>query len=182
MQTEDAEGSPSLASTRVLEIIVALLFIGASVVVVLESLKLGVSWIEGQGPAPGYFPFYVAVAMGLASLVTLLRAIMNSDGNADESFVSRAAFGRVMAVLIPTALYVLAIGGLNHGPLKFPGIGIYVASAIFIAIFMLVFGRENILKAIAVGIAIPVALFLMFERWFLVPLPKGPLEAALGLG
>jgi hypothetical protein len=24
------------------------------------------------------------------------------------------------------------------------------------------------------------ALFLMFEKWFLVPLPKGPLEAWLG--
>ena len=34
--------------------------------------------------------------------------------------------------------------------------------------------------SLAVGIGVPLALFLMFERWFLVPLPKGPLEALLG--
>jgi hypothetical protein len=27
---------------------------------------------------------------------------------------------------------------------------------------------------------VPLTLFMMFERWFLVPLPKGPLEAWLG--
>jgi hypothetical protein len=27
---------------------------------------------------------------------------------------------------------------------------------------------------------VPVALFLMFEVWFLVPLPKGPIEQWLG--
>jgi hypothetical protein len=31
-----------------------------------------------------------------------------------------------------------------------------------------------------VGIAAPLVLFLMFEQWFLVPLPKGPIEAMLG--
>ena len=45
---------------------------------------------------------------------------------------------------------------------------------------MLVIGRENPFKALAVSVCVPLVLFMMFERWFLVPLPKGPLEAWLG--
>ena len=45
---------------------------------------------------------------------------------------------------------------------------------------MLVIGRENLLKALAVAVRVPLVLFMMFERWFLVPLPKGPIEAWLG--
>ena len=33
----------------------------------------------------------------------------------------------------------------------------------------------------ALSLTVPVAFFLVFERWFLVPLPKGPLENLLGL-
>jgi hypothetical protein len=33
---------------------------------------------------------------------------------------------------------------------------------------------------VALSVAVPVITFLIFEVWFLVPLPKGPLEAALG--
>ena len=76
----------------------------------------------------------------------------------------------MLAVLIPSIVYVALIQYL----------GIYVASAIFILAFMVVIGRENPLKGLAVSAAVPVALFLMFEKWFLVPLPKGPLEAWLG--
>jgi hypothetical protein len=31
-----------------------------------------------------------------------------------------------------------------------------------------------------VAIAVPVLPFVIFEQWFLVPMPKGPLEAWLG--
>jgi hypothetical protein len=47
---------------------------------------------------------------------------------------------------------------------------------------MMVVGREGPIRAVLVGTGVSVALFLMFEKWFLVPLPKGPLEAMLGLG
>jgi hypothetical protein len=32
----------------------------------------------------------------------------------------------------------------------------------------------------AVALGVPLAFFLVFERWFLVSLPKGPLEAFFG--
>jgi hypothetical protein len=45
---------------------------------------------------------------------------------------------------------------------------------------MLWHGRFRWYGAAAVAFGVPLALFLVFERWFLVPLPKGPLEAMLG--
>jgi putative tricarboxylic transport membrane protein len=45
---------------------------------------------------------------------------------------------------------------------------------------MIAIGRESVLRSIGVGIAVPLFFFVLFERWFLVPLPKGPLEAMLG--
>ena len=33
---------------------------------------------------------------------------------------------------------------------------------------------------VAIAVGVPVATFVIFEKWFLVPLPKGPIEALLG--
>ena len=114
-----------------------------------------------------------------AIAATLLILTVDGSGKG-EIFVAARPFGRVLAVLIPSVAFVALIGGIAIGPVDVPGLGIYVASAIFIALFMVVIGRENPLKALLVAGAVPFVLFLMFERWFLVPLPKGPLEAWLG--
>jgi putative tricarboxylic transport membrane protein len=170
MHGNDSSGDePRLVSNRTMDIAVALLFLALSAIVIYDSKRLGFDWRENEGPASGYFPFYIALLMSFASIVNLVRAVLSrSDGN--ETFVSRPAFLRVLAVLIPAIIYV--------GLIQF--IGIYVASALFIIAFMLTVGREGVLKALIVGITVPLALFVMFEIWFLVPLPKGPVENWLG--
>jgi len=169
--SEDKDDSPPLVTNRTMDMVVAGLIIALASVFMFDSWRIGVGWIEGQGPAAGFFPFWVALIMGTASVVNLVRAAIGVEEDGAETFVSRTAFVRVLMVLVPTAGYVLLI----------QLIGIYVASAIFIIGFMLA-SREAVVKALAVGLGVPVALFLMFERWFLVPLPKGPLEAMFGLG
>jgi putative tricarboxylic transport membrane protein len=168
MKDADREPGSTLVSKRTMEIVVGLLFLAAGAVVIGDSLRLGVGW-ESDGPQPGYFPFYIALAMSAASLVNLYRALFRGAG-AQIPFVSKSAFLKIITVLIPLLLYVAAIGY----------IGIYAASAIYIALFMWYFGGYAIWKGILAGATIAVALFCMFERWFLVPLPKGPLEAWLG--
>ena len=32
-----------------------------------------------------------------------------------------------------------------------------------------------------IAIGVPVVVYIVFERWFLMPLPKGPIEDWLGL-
>jgi hypothetical protein len=170
MHHETSSDDRRVVSNRTMDIVVALLFLGASAVVISDSLRLGVQWRENEGPASGYFPFYIAVMMAIASTINLMSAVLGRTVNGDATFVGWRAFGRVLAVLVPAIVYVGAVQYL----------GIYVASAGFIFFFMLLVGREGFVKALGVSVAVPLVLFFMFEIWFLVPLPKGPLELWLG--
>ena len=106
--------------------------------------------------------------MFVASAVTFGTNLLARTGSAN--FVERSQFVQVLQVFVPTVIYVLLIGFL----------GLYVSSAIFIAFFMWWLGKYPLYKIVPIAILVPIALFFMFEVWFLVPLPKGPLEAALG--
>jgi hypothetical protein len=85
-------------------------------------------------------------------------------------FVTRAAAGPVLAVLAPAVAMVIAT----------QAVGLYVASALYLALYMRAVGRHAWPTAIGLAVAIPLVTFVIFERWFLVPMPKGPLEAWLG--
>jgi putative tricarboxylic transport membrane protein len=154
----------SAASTRAVEIV---LF---GLVVVVDSYRLGAQWGD-DGPQPGYFPFYVGLLICIASVTILLRALRNTALSA-ESFVSRGELKKILTVLVPTAAYVATIAYL----------GFYAASTLYIAYFMWHLGKYSWIKIVPVSVGVSVAFFLIFEVWFQVPLPKGPLEAYLGLG
>jgi len=158
----------SAISVRAMDIITAILFLAFGVTVMIGSLKLGASW-GADGPEAGYFPFYISLIILLSSTVTLYQAFANKNKEA-ESFVDREPLKQVMAVLLPAIVFVLGV----------QLIGIYVASALYIAIFMVWLGKYAIWKAVAVAVGVTVALYLMFEFWFQVPLPHGswinPLE------
>ncbi len=167
---DEASDEQSLVSNRTMEIAVALVLLALSAIIIFDSLRLGIGWAEGEGPRAGYFPFYIAVVLGGASIAILIKAVMASDDGLNRSFVSRTSFGRVLTVLIPAIAYVAAV--------QF--IGLYVASAVFLLLFMIFVGGESALRALLVAIGVPVFFFFMFEKWFLVPLPKGPIEALFG--
>ena len=157
---------PSAASTRTLEIVTATFFLIVGSVVMWDSSRIGAGW-GADGPQSGYFPFYIGLLMNIASGVNLLLAM--KSGN-DESFVSKPQIKLVMAIFLPCVVYVAAMQLL----------GLYVASVIFIAIFMKWQGKFGIVKSIVTSVVVVAVLFVMFEIWFKVPLIKGPLEAFLG--
>lgn len=167
MQQQD-EASAGLVSKRKADIVVALLLVGAGALVIYDSLRLGIGW-AADGPQSGYFPFYIGVLMVAASLATIGITLFGRDQR-DGVFVERGQLRDVLKVLVPTAIFVAMIGY----------IGIYVASALFIAAFMRWLGKFRWRTIAIVAIAVPVVFFLLFEIWFLVPLPKGPLEDFLG--
>ena len=135
-----------------------------------DSVRLGARWAE-DGPQAGYFPFYIGVLVCLSALVNLGSALF-SRKHAGRDFVELDKLKLVLAVLVPTAVYVATIGW----------IGIYVSSAVFIAFFMRWLGKYAWWKVAAVSVGTMAVFFVIFEKWFQVPLPKGPLESALGLG
>lgn len=163
---------PALVTLRTADIAVACFFLVVCAVVISDSVRLGFHWRPNEGPAPGYFPFYIAVVMAIASTVNLARAILTktSAGEEGEAMTTRTGTLRMAAIFVPAVIYVLATSY----------IGIYLASTIYIAVFMVVFGKFEIWKALAVAVFVSGLSFMMFEVWFLVPLPKGPIEEMFG--
>jgi hypothetical protein len=155
--------------TRWAELVVALLFVIAGVVVVIDSHRVGAEWGD-DGPKAGYFPNFIGWFLVAAGAVVIVQTILKWRALKDSVFVTWDQLKPVLTVLLPTIVYVGLIAT----------IGIYVGSAIYITAFMLWQGKFKLLPSLAVGIGVPVAVFLLFEVWFLIPLPKGPLEHWLG--
>ena len=158
------------------EVVVAALFLLAGAIVVYDSVRLGAKWAE-DGPEAGYFPFIVGVIICVASAINLVAVFAWARDGMDQAFVEVGQLKMVLSVLVPTSFYVLLIGGIG----SIPGLGIYVASILFIAFFMRWLGRYAWWKLAAVSVGNSVFFFIIFEIWFKIPLPKGPLEAVLGL-
>jgi len=167
MSSQDEGGAAIRRKTA--ELVVALLFLAGGAVVVWDSVRLGAQWGD-DGPQAGYFPFYVGLLICISAAVTFLRALTIRPER-DTVFVEKGQLRLVLAVLVPTAVYAALIGW----------IGIYVASVVFIAYFMRRLGQYPWWKVASVSVGNSVFFFVIFEIWFKIPLPKGPLEALLGL-
>jgi putative tricarboxylic transport membrane protein len=170
--TDDRQGAVHWSksggpSHRGVEIGVAAAIAVFALIVIAGSMQAGIGW-GAEGPKAGFFPFYVGLTILGCSIVNFGAAV--SERGDGELFAEWGQLGKVMAMLVPTAVYVAVI----------PWIGIYVASALLIAAFMRYLGRYSWSMVAAIAVGVPVATFLVFEKWFLVPLPKGPIEAYLG--
>lgn len=153
---------------RTAEIAVAIATLIFGMIAIYGSLQVGVGW-GIEGPRAGFFPFYVGVVIVIASLVNLARAVFLSSER--KAFADWEALRRVLSVLAPALIYVFAI----------PYTGIYAASALLIGLFMKWLGRYRWPATLLVSVGLPIAVYLVFEKWFLIPLPKGPIEELLQL-
>ena len=168
-QDQVDHGRP-VVSYRTMNIAVALLLMTVAAIVMIASYRLGSGWAKDVGPDSGYFPFYVALILFVTSGVTLVQHLLIRHREGERVFLHRRELAMVLQVLVPTLIFVVAS----------IYIGIYISMALFIGFFMMWHGRYPWYKAVPLAIAVPVVLFVVFEIWFLVPLPKGPFEAWLG--
>jgi hypothetical protein len=163
---EERTGVPTFA----VEAAVAALVLLMGLVVLFGSRKLGSGWTS-DGPGAGYFPFYIGIILCISGAGVFYQALFGKKRNHDI-FVDGEQIKRVLVVLIPAAIYVGAIQLL----------GMYVASAIYIAGFMIILGKFSRVKSVITALVIAVLFFYMFEVWFKVPLHKGALDPLAFLG
>lgn len=152
---------------RTIEMGVALVCALFGIVTIFGSMQVGVGW-GAEGPQSGFFPFYLGIIIVGSSLMNLKDAWKLDTA---PLFAEWVQLEQVLKVVVPTGVYVVVL----------PYTGIYLASMVLITGFMIWLGKYHWLKALAFGVAVPVGIYFMFEKWFLVPLPKGPIEYALGL-
>ena len=167
-----SDGGESRAAFRQksAEVAVAALFFAIGCVVIYDSNRLGFGWQDVHGPRPGYFPFYIGLLICIASVINFARALRLS-GESNKTFVEVGQLKLVLTVLVPTAIYAALV----------TWIGIYASSVLFIAFFMRWLGKYAWWKVVVVSVVTIAVFYMVFEIWFKVPLPKGPLESLLGL-
>ncbi|MBV8031030.1 MAG: tripartite tricarboxylate transporter TctB family protein [Betaproteobacteria bacterium] len=166
-QDEADAGSP-VASNRSVEIAVYACLLGLAALLGFDNWHTGIGW-DPTGPRPGYFPFYLSVILGAASLFGLARELI-ARTQASDTFVTRQQLARVAQVFFPTLAFCLVTQWL----------GLYVASFLLVAGFMYFVGRIAAWKCLLTAFLFSAAMFVTFEIAFDVLMPKGPLEALFG--
>ena len=165
---DEDDASPALVGRRPVETATLAVVLAFALLMAWDNWRTGIRW-ESTGPQAGYFPFYVSIIMAAACIWGLAIEVVKRRAP-DEPFVRRNQFRRVMQVFVPTLLYVPATQWL----------GLYVASFILIAGFMIWIGKLKPWVSIVTGLVFSVAMFVTFEIAFDVIMPKGPLESLLG--
>ncbi|GIX48414.1 MAG: hypothetical protein KatS3mg131_2625 [Candidatus Tectimicrobiota bacterium] len=146
---------------RTAERLAAAVFLVLAAILVREALRLGVEWTT-TGPGAGFVPLWLALAMGLAALGVLLGTFKDTARQAAPFFSSRQAGVFWLKVLLPMVLAVALL----------PYLGIYLVAALYLAVFAAWIGRHRWYLVAAVSLGVPLAMYLSFERFFRLPLPK----------
>ena len=141
-------------------------------VVLGDALRLGAGW-GSDGPQSGFVPFWLALLLLAVSLAIFVQAWLR---RVSPPFVTRDKLRPVLQVVLPVAAFVILID--PPGPPS--GLGLYVAGALYLAFYMRWVGHHDWRAVAVLAVLVPLVTFVIFEQWFLVPMPKGPLEAWLG--
>jgi hypothetical protein len=165
---ENNDSAWSAVRIVTMDLAVAALIFALGALVVYESRLLGSSWGD-DGPQAGYFPFYIGLLICFCSAAVFVQSLFRVKTERSV-FVTAQQFKLVLVILVPATAYVIGVWL----------IGIYVSSALFIALFMRIAGHYTWLRSTAVGVGVSLTSFVMFEIWFKIPLPKGPVENLLG--
>ena len=151
---------------RAADLVTAAVLAAGALLVVWDALQLGIGW-GSDGPQSGFFPFSLAALVLLACLGIVRQALQRI---ARPAFVTPDRLRPVLQMFLPAVGYVAVM----------PWTGLYVASALYLGGYMRWLGGYRWLVAAPVALGFAAAAFVVFETWFLVPMPKGPIEAWLG--
>ena len=151
---------------RLADLVTASLLMLVGGVVLVDAVRLGIGW-GTDGPQSGFFPFWLALLLVLSCTGIALQAWRRRS---TMPFVTRAKLRPVLKVLLPA----LGLVALTHW------LGLFVSGALYIAVYMRWIGRHSWPAVIGCALGAALLAFLIFDQWFLVPMPKGPLETWLG--
>ncbi len=154
-----------MITRRSLEVLTAALTGAFGAAILVSSIGIGVGWTS-RGLGSGAFPAIAGSLILAGSLYNLVRAF----AHAGPVVIDGKRLRRIAAMFLPAAAYVAAI----------PFIGLHVASGIYAFGTVLSHRKYPLWKAIAIGIATPIALWVIFDWGFMVTLPRGMLGNALG--
>lgn len=150
--------------------ICALIILAIGLLVVYDGWRLTVLGWGPAGPQPGLYPFLLGLGVMVGSLVVLGQVMARSrKAVPDKPFIRPGGLRPVLYVAVPAALMVLFT--------EF--IGLYLAAGLYLGVYMRWIGKHRWITVLTISILLPLASYFVFDRFFLIPLPKGRLEGLL---
>src|SRR3989338_7566902 len=144
---------------RVADLVTAAVLMLLGGVVMYDAVRLGIGWGQ-EGPRSGFLPFWLAVLLLVTAGLIFVQALLRRSA---KRFVEREQFRSVLKVLAPAAAWVILM--------QF--VGLYVASALYMGVYMRWIGRHAWLLVAGLSGGVPLLTFLLFAKWVLAPVPKG---------
>ena len=137
------------------------------ILVVYEAARLGIFGWSTSGPEPGMFIFSLGMGVSVGSPVVLGQVFVEwRKAVPVKPFIRLGGLKPVLYVAVPAAMMVLLT--------EF--IGLYLAAGLYLAVYTRWIGKHSWITVAAVSILLPLASYFVFDKWFLIPLPKGRLE------
>ncbi len=148
---------------RKADIIVGLGLMVIGLLVIADSIRLGFGW-GMSGPDAGFFPFYMGLGTVICTFFIVLGALRKyKKEGPGKPLITKGGLPQILWVLIP------AIGMVLMTEL----IGLHLATILYLAFYMGVVGKMNWGKVALLSILVPLAVYVVFDRIFLIPLPEG---------
>lgn len=148
---------------------VALVLMLFGSIVMFDAVRLGFRWDPMSGPGAGYLPFYLALGIIICTVIILIQGFRKPKK--EGRLIPEGGLKPILWVLLPATAMVILV--------QF--VGLHVAAALYLAFYMRAVGKIGWLKVALVSILVPVSLYVVFDRLFLIPLPGGMLGSKITL-
>lgn len=127
-----------------------------------------IGMIEGEGPASGWWPFWLSAIMLICSIWIAVNWWRRTSPPSQSDEVYLDAYGRRMLLLVG--------GGLIGFMVLIQFVGFYAGMFVFLFYYLFFLGRHSVLRTLAISIGTPVFCFFFFDVAMRIVLPKGVTE------
>ncbi len=150
---------------------VALFLLGLGVA--WKSTELPIGFVPREGPGGGFLPFWLSMGISACAAGVFVQSFFGGapghqaeEGEEEERFISWEGFTGILRVGVPALIMVLLTSTIS----------IYFAAAAFVFYVLYHVGRHALRVSLSVSIGVPIGIFLIFEKFLIIPLPKGYVE------
>ena len=145
------------------DIIVGLGMMLVGIIALGDAIRMGFGW-GISGPEAGFFPFYMGLGILICTIFIVVKAIKSyrKDG-LGKPLIREGGFVQILWILIP-AIGVFLLTEL---------IGLHLATVFYLAFNIRILGKMSWVKVILISVLVPLSMFIVFDKVFLIPLPEG---------
>jgi putative tricarboxylic transport membrane protein len=147
------------------EIITAGVLALLSIYLMYEASQNGIGYIQGTGPAGGFWPFWLSLGMLISTAFVALNWVRRTSPQSRSDEPVLDAYGKKMLLLVG--------GGIIGFVALIDIISMYGAMAVFLVYYLRFLGRHSWTLTLILAISLPILFFFFFEGLMRITMPTG---------